>query len=93
MRPSNRRHTRTPLLRFCEERIRLGQALFSVPAEWIGKKGGLFSGEALGPSKEKPGLTSRASQSTKQEEVRPHAHSVAENRDAVHHGEDEAIDP
>ena len=44
-------------------------------------------------SKEKPGMMARASQSTKQEEVRPHAHFVAQNRDFSCHGEDEADDP
>jgi hypothetical protein len=57
------------------------------------KKGGLFSGEALGLSKEKPGIMTRASYSTKQEEVRPHAHFVAENRHSRSDDEDQANVP
>jgi hypothetical protein len=48
-----------------------GYALPSAfPAEWVRKKGGLFSGEALGLQRKSPGLETRASYSTKQEEVR-----------------------
>ena len=35
----------------------------------------------------------RASESTKQEEVRPHAHRVAESRDDVHHDKGQADVP
>ena len=44
-------------------------------------------------STEKPGLTARASQSNEAEEVRPHAHFVAENRHISSDGKDEANDP
>jgi hypothetical protein len=38
-------------------------------------------------------MASRASQSTKQEEVGFYAHVMAQNRDRNDHGEDEADDP
>jgi hypothetical protein len=59
----------------------------------IGKKCGLFSGEAPELLKEKPGRMARASQSNEAEEVRPHAHFVAKNRHISGDGQDETDDP
>ena len=57
------------------------------------EEGGLFSGEAPELLKEKPGVKTRASQFNEAEEVRPHAHSVAENRHISSDGQDETNDP
>src|ERR1700730_17389336 len=48
---------------------------------------------STGASTEKPGKMTRASESTKQEEVRPHAHHVAESRDDVCHDKGQADVP
>jgi hypothetical protein len=48
---------------------------------------------STGASTEKPGLMARASESTKQEEVRPHAHYVVESRDDIYHDKGQADVP
>jgi hypothetical protein len=79
---------------FCEDLALRGTtipAVFLGPAGW--EEGRVVFRRSTWASKEKPGMTPRASQSMKQEEVRPHAHFVAENRHRSGDDQDEAHDP